>query len=624
VNTLDWIILAVCILLAWPARGQADWFAASIENKFAELARNKWLALAALGFFAIIVRVSTLAWMPVPQPQMHDELSYLLAADTFSQGRLTNPAHSLSIFFDTFHVIQHPTYASMYPPAQGAVLAFGNLLGHPWIGVLLSTAAMCVAISWMLQSWVSAPWALLGGTLVLFRVGIFSYWINSYWGGSVAAMGAALVIGAWPRLLKNLRKRDAGILGCGVGILAISRPLEGFIFCIPVALSILWWYARLSPRPKTSAIKGPAIVLASTLICILGFIAYNNWRVTGSPRVFPYSIEQRSYLTSPVFVWQGNKPQLTYSNAQFDDFYNRWLPTMYRPGRPGFQKITKDKFREFWRFFLGPALSIPLLLIPWVIRSRNERALLAQFTLSWIGLIAVAWFHPHYAAPLMTTTMILVILGLRKLRNWQFRGRPVGVRIVWLIVLFSILIGPVHFLISRSPSLSELCSFAPEGMPPRYIFGLAITILAIFLLRLRSGHSPQLSGRAPIGKSAFAEFLLLILAITQVCIAERTLHPGHFVFNDPWVWSARVAIQQRFKSIPGQHLLLVKYAPDHNVHDELVYNAADIDGAKLVWAREIPGQDLDPLLSYYQNRKVWVVEPDEKPFRLYPYSPGRP
>lgn len=71
----------------------------------------------------------------------------------------------MCVYFDTFHVLKHPTYMSKYPPAQGAVLALGELLGNAWIGVLLSTAAMVAAVVWALQEWLPPQWALLGGVL---------------------------------------------------------------------------------------------------------------------------------------------------------------------------------------------------------------------------------------------------------------------------------------------------------------------------------------------------------------------------------------------------------------------------------------------------------------------------
>ena len=78
-------------------------------------------------------------------------------------------------------------------------------------------------------------------------------------------------------------------------------------------------------------------------------------------------------------------------------------------------------------------------------------------------------------------------------------------------------------------------------------------------------------------------------------------------------------VSAALESLPGQHLAIVRYSSDHNPLDEWVYNPPDIDGAKVIWAREMrPDEDLE-LIRYYPNRRVWLVEPDARPRRVGPY-----
>jgi hypothetical protein len=64
---------------------------------------------------------------------------------------------------------------------------------------------------------------------------------------------------------------------------------------------------------------------------------------------------------------------------------------------------------------------------------------------------------------------------------------------------------------------------------------------------------------------------------------------------------------------------MVRYKPNHDVHDEWVYNDAVIDTAQLVWAREMGPQRDGELLRYFKERKIWLVEPDASPPRISPY-----
>ncbi len=541
---IDFALLALVLLaLAWPRF--ADSFFGRLESFAARLATHKRLAVAATFLAAIILRLSLWPFGPlVPVPHVHDEMSYLLAADTFAHGHLTNPPHPMWLFFDTIHVNQHPTYMSKYPPAQGAVLALGQILGQPWIGVLLSVAALCAAIVWMLQGWMSPRWAILGGALVVARFAAGNYWVDSYWGGAVAATGGALVIGALPRIFRRQRPRDALLLGVGAAILANSRPFEGLFLFLPVAIALLTWLlARGAPLLRTTL---PCVIapLAAVLVFTGAFIAYYNWRLTGHPLLFPYILNNETYSSTPNFAWQPLRPSHQYANPQFDAYYNDWMHEVFSETRfDGFRTDVAHEFQSkllpFQKYFLPPEIGFPILFtLPWLVRRRKFWLLFAPFAVCFLALSTVVWFEPHYAAPLLGALFAIFMLALRHLRKWRWHGRPIGIALTRAIVFF-------------------------------------------------------------------------ILAT----IPYRVFESFRETANDPSVqqMAYRLEFLKQLQSTPGQHLVLVHYGDDHDVGQEWVYNRAEIDAAKVVWARAIPGADESPLLQYFRTREIWDVDADEDP-----------
>src|SRR5215831_17490036 len=348
-----------------------------IENVFAKLSCRRFLAMASLFCGVIGVRVLLLPLLPVPTPGIHDEFSYLLMADTFAHGRLANPPHPMWMSFETFHVNWFPTYSSMYPPAQGAVLALGQLLGTPWLGVLLSAAAMCAAIYWMLCVWMPSRWAFLAGILVALKLGLTSYWMNSYWGGAIAAIGGALVLGALDRLFKRARPGDALTLGAGIAILANSRPYEGLVFCLPAVFLFLQWLWRKRKNRENGKIPWARVIapLSAVLLFTMAFMGYYNWRLTGNALLFPHTLNERAYESVPPFFWQTPLPEKHYNNDRFEEFFNVWEREEYTRSWNSFVNVSLTKTIRFSSAFCWPGLAFLLPGLPFALRDQKLRVL---------------------------------------------------------------------------------------------------------------------------------------------------------------------------------------------------------------------------------------------------------
>jgi len=558
---LGLLAIAVVAGLIRPTLG-AIWFS-YFERSFSRLSQRRVLTVALVGFLALGLRLAVLPAEGIPYPVVHDEFGYLLAADTFSHGRLTNPTHSLWQHFESFNVIQKPTYQSYPQPGQGLVLALGKILfGHPIWGVWLSTAVMCAAICWMLQGWVQPRWALLGGVFAVVQFGIFSYWSNSYWGGALSATGGALVLGALPRIQRSQTVGRALVMTVGLSLLAYTRPYEGLVFSIPILAVLIAWFIKAARGPKTLDVLARIVVPGAVVMLLtVTSLGYYFSQVTGNALRPPYSVERQTYAVAPYFLWQPLRPKPVYHNAVVEKMYTVDEMKGYRLFRTPAGMMVKLLWS--WRFYLGPLLSFPLVMLffslqrgfTWRDVKQRTRFLLAVMGICIAGLLVETFYAPHYPAPITGLTILFVVMAMRQLKTWRVGQRATGL-------------------------------FLVRALPIILLTGLAVrTAAGPLKIQLNRFYAP----------------------------AWDQAGPPDF---------GRKEIEHRLQQLPGEHLVIVRYRTEHDPFDEWVYNAADIDASKIVWARELSASEDHQLLDYFKDRKAWLLEADEHPPRLSVYPPS--
>jgi hypothetical protein len=539
--------VALLVRRSWPPR---------LDHFFTRLAPNRCIATLAVGAAALLIRAALIPILQIPEPVVHDEFGYLLAADTFSHGCVTNLPHPLWQHFETFSIIVQPTYQCFAQPAQGLFLAAGKVLfGHPFWGVWLSSALMRAAITWALQLWVGEGWALLGGVLAILRFGVFSYWANSYWGGAVGALGGALVLGALPRIRRSQRPRDAALMAIGLGLLANSRPYEGFVFSLPIAVALLFWIFRRQAQPLKVSLRRIVLPLTGVMLVVGLAMTYYFWRVTGHPFRMPYQIERETYSVAPYMLWQHSRTVPSYRHLEFARMYAQDDAEHFHLVRTpyGTAIFAALKLARIWAFFLGPALSLPFLMMffvlpygfSWKQISAETRFLMLLLGFFFLGLVGESYFEPHYAAPITCVLLALVLTVMKQLEEWAPRGRPTGANLNRVIIIVCLL-----------------------------SFGVR-TVAAARRWELGRSESP----------------------------AWYQLGPKSF---------GRASLVAKLEELPGKQLIIVHYKPLHDIFDEWVYNDADIDQAKVVWARDMGPEENAKLINYFKDRQVWTLQADDQ------------
>lgn len=549
--------IAMAVSFAWPEIG--DGIFTRMERWFGRLARRKHLSVSVVGLSVLGLRLGLLRLFPIPLPFNSDDFSFLLACDTFAHGRLTNPTPVMWTHFESIHITMLPTYQSMYFPGQGLVLAAGQiLLGNPWFGQLIVSALMCAALCWMLQAWLPPGWALLGGSIAVLRLAVFSYWTNTYHAaGSLAALGGALILGALPRLMRTSRMRYAVLMGVGTSILVVSRPFEGILLCIPVGIVFVRWLVlgKKRPAPATAARLVAAPLALVLLAC--AWLGFYDFRAFGNPLTPPYTVNRATYALAPYYVWQHARPEPAYRHKEFRPFYEGELDFYnHIHSLKGFLPYTLEKAGFAFLFYAGFALLPPMLMVRRIFNDRRIRLLVVGVIVLAAGMAIEIFLLPHYVAPFTAAFYAIGLQGMRHMRFMKPEGRKMGLALVRLTVVLCVVMAGVRVVATP-------LHFGPKEFPA-------------------SNWNMTWTG------------------------------PDHFGVE-------RAQIETRLDQLPGGQLAIVRYSRDHNPGNEWVYNHADIDDSKIIWAREMDPADNLKLIDYYQHRHVWLVEPDEVPARLSPY-----
>ena len=534
--------------------------------------------MAGFGVAVFAMNAAYGLFVQFPRPAVHDEFGYLLTADTFCRGRLSNPTHTCHEHFQTYYVLQQPTYQAKYPPAQSVSLAVGAvLLGEPIFGVWFMSGFSAACLGWMLAAFVRPQHWVVVSLVYAFNAVAMLQWSQSFWGGGVAFTAGCLLCGGLKRALvaKIENRRGAVVsavaIGLGLVVLSASRPYEGFLTSIPAGLVFLWhWLKADCYRNRTYFLFVVTPILLVLLLGAFATGAYNH-ATTGSSLRMPYmewlrQEQGRTKITSKnalLGTFLGSRTKIEPLHAILP--MNPDDPSVEEDARESMKlKVRYRRTRDFlqqklinqWLFYLGPLASLPLLAIPWCLGNRwLWYSVLVCFLASGSTVASTMGGYPHYVAPAAPMLYLILAFCIQTISHQ-----------------------------SNQRALRENAARSPRRQKALIIaFAAAIPFLFSIQLALDRPDDPTARFRR---------------------------------------WGRMKEHAERQMTQHGQrHLVFVRYGSGHPIDMEWVYNSADIDSQSVVWARDLGIVKNRELFEYYAGmRQAWVIRATRFRYTLQTYD----
>jgi len=423
--------------------GAVEAFRQSVESwqsgaRGAALAR--WLpwglaiaVVAAAAFIALVVYEGV--------PHISDSISYLFQAKYFGMGRLYLPPPPDDVSFRISHVVNDggKWYAYGFP-GWPAVLSLGVLAGAPWlVNPLLGGVTVLLAHRWVARLY---DVRIANATVLLLAASPwFLYMSGSFMGHtlSVALALAALV------LVEDARRGGVWWRGLGagaaLGLLFLTRPLEGIVMSLAVGLRIFGAGGERPPFRIVLPICLGAILVGSAIF------PYNQV-LTGDP-LYPPQLKNADTVWGKGVDRMGFGPEI--GNVG-------WVHHDPLPGHSPINAVLNANKNFYaanlelfgWSFGSLVFVALALVLKGW---ARND--LLSWGTISVVLLATALYWHPggpdfgaRYWYQLMIPFIILTVRGAQLFaeRFAGAGGMAVARTHVALFVIAASILATVNFV----------------------------------------------------------------------------------------------------------------------------------------------------------------------------------